>query len=69
MDTQRTSGCTIPRAFNSLQAFSQALISREEMYTLAPFVTYPSDIMRPIPLAPPVTSTTLSYETVSILSL
>lgn len=51
----------IPSAFNSLQASSHALASRDEMYTLAPFVTKPSDIIRPIPLAPPVTRTTLSY--------
>jgi hypothetical protein len=49
----------IPRAFNSLQACSQALTSLEEMYTFAPFCTKPSEIMRPMPFAPPVTRTTL----------
>jgi len=49
-----------PRAFSSLQACSQALASREEMYTFAPFCTKPSEIIRPIPFAPPVTRTTLS---------
>jgi hypothetical protein len=50
----------VPSAFSSLQACSHALASLDEMYTLAPFATNPSDIMRPIPLAPPVTKTTLS---------
>ena len=56
----------VPRAFNSLQAFSHAFTSRDEMYTLAPFATNPSDIIRPMPFAPPVTKTTLSSKTVSI---
>jgi hypothetical protein len=50
----------VPRALSSLQAFSQALASREEIYTFAPFVTNPSEIIRPMPFAPPVTRTTLS---------
>lgn len=49
----------VPNSVSSLAAWSQALPSREEMYTFAPLVTKPSDIMRPIPFAPPVTRTTL----------
>jgi hypothetical protein len=49
----------VPMAFNSLQACSQALASRDEIYTFAPFVTNPSEIIRPMPFAPPVTKTTL----------
>ena len=63
--TGETGELMVPRAFNSLQACSQALASREEIYTFAPLATNPSEIMRPIPLAPPVTKTTLSYEFVS----
>lgn len=48
----------IPRAVSSAAAFSQALPSREETYTLAPLVTKPSEIIRPMPFAPPVTRTT-----------
>jgi hypothetical protein len=50
----------LPKAFNSLQACSQALASLDEIYTRAPFATKPSEIMRPMPFAPPVTRTTLS---------
>lgn len=50
----------VPSAFNSLHACSQAFASLDEIYTFAPLVTKPSDIMRPIPFAPPVTRTTLS---------
>lgn len=58
-------GRKLPRAFNSLHACSQALASREEMYTFAPFATKPSEIIRPIPLAPPVTRTTLPCVNIS----
>ena len=50
----------VPRAFSSAQACEQALVSREEIYTFAPLVTKPSEIILPIPFAPPVTRTTLS---------
>ena len=49
----------VPRAFNSLQACSQALASRDVIYTFAPLATNPSEIPRPMPFAPPVTRTTL----------
>ena len=39
-----------PRAFSSLQACSQALASREEMYTFAPFSSSALVIMSPIPI-------------------
>lgn len=52
----------VPSAFNSLHAWSQAFASLDEIYTFAPLVTKPSDIMRPIPFAPPVTRTTLPCE-------
>jgi hypothetical protein len=55
----------VPNAFNSFTAWSQALASREEMYTFAPLVTNPSDIIRPMPFPPPVTRTTLSLGNVS----
>lgn len=58
----RSQGVEVPNAFNSLTAWSQALESRDEMYTFAPFVTNPSEIMRPTPFAPPVTRTTLPYK-------
>ena len=58
----------VPRAFNSLHACSQALASRDEIYTFAPFATKPSEIIRPIPLAPPVTRTILSCVDVSEVS-
>lgn len=48
-----------PMAFSSSQAFSQLFASREDIYTFAPFATKPSEIMRPTPLPPPVTRTTL----------
>lgn len=50
-----------PNALSSLQACSHAAASREAMYTRAPLAAKPSEIMRPMPLAPPVTRTTLSY--------
>lgn len=49
----------LPKAVSSTAAASQAFASRDEIYTLAPLVTKPSEIIRPMPFAPPVTSTTL----------
>lgn len=47
-----------PRSVSSLAVRSQSFALRLEMYTLAPAATKPEEIMPPIPLAPPVTSTT-----------
>lgn len=61
--------CYLPNAFISLHACSQAFASLDEIYTFAPLVTKPSEIIRPMPFAPPVTRTTLSYFRISVLEL